>query len=319
MGRYHRPDSLDKSLSTGTSSSARRQQAKGPPTIRFEMPFAVWCTTCDPEAIIGQGVRFNAQKTKVGTYHTTPIWSFTMKHGACSGIIEIRTDPAIGDYVVEKGGRKRDYGPEVGLAELGVERERKDGGDPFAGVEGRTEMEIKTKTASQIIERLRDDQDRKWEDPWSRNRRLRREFRVEREAAKEKDKEREGIKERFAFGEGVEILDGTEEDGRRARHVEFGEDKADKRRDVEISKARGLFDSRKSTGSKSDLQRRIQNNTRSSIDPFLSAGQSSAAKIVGLKRKRPENEQMVKEQEFISSNTTKLQEKPLNLVDYESD
>ena len=28
--------------------------------MRFELPFAVWCQHCKPEAIVGQGVRFNA-------------------------------------------------------------------------------------------------------------------------------------------------------------------------------------------------------------------------------------------------------------------
>lgn len=41
------------------------------------------------------GVRYNAQKKKVGKYLSTPIWSFGMKCHLCSGWIEIHTDPKV--------------------------------------------------------------------------------------------------------------------------------------------------------------------------------------------------------------------------------
>ena len=40
-------------------------------TIRFEMPFNVRCGAC--EHMIAKGVRFNAEKRKVGNYYSTPI------------------------------------------------------------------------------------------------------------------------------------------------------------------------------------------------------------------------------------------------------
>ena len=51
------------------------------PTVRFEMPFDVGCSQCD--ATIGKGVRFNAAKTAVGTYHSTTVWAFEMKTAGC--------------------------------------------------------------------------------------------------------------------------------------------------------------------------------------------------------------------------------------------
>ncbi|RHZ47689.1 uncharacterized protein CDV56_100019, partial [Aspergillus thermomutatus] len=101
MGRYVPPD--QEGLTTGNKlagkhplgARARHLRTSGALVVRFEMPFAVWCTTCKPhETLIGQGVRFNAEKKKVGNYYSTPIYSFRMKHGACGGWIEIRTDPA---------------------------------------------------------------------------------------------------------------------------------------------------------------------------------------------------------------------------------
>lgn len=49
-------------------------------TIRFELPFAIWCTSCRHPTLIAQGVRFNAEKSRVGSYHSTPILRFTFTH-----------------------------------------------------------------------------------------------------------------------------------------------------------------------------------------------------------------------------------------------
>ncbi|CRK48657.1 hypothetical protein BN1723_020625, partial [Verticillium longisporum] len=91
MGRYVPPD-LEGTVS-GNALHAKlppgRSAAKpGVQTVRFEMPFAIWCSTCPKPTIIGQGVRFNAEKRRTGAYHSTPIWTFRMRHAACGGTIE---------------------------------------------------------------------------------------------------------------------------------------------------------------------------------------------------------------------------------------
>jgi hypothetical protein len=58
---------------------------------RFELPFNIWCTGCDNH--IGQGVRYNAEKKKIGNYYSTPILQFRMKCHLCDNWIEIHTDP----------------------------------------------------------------------------------------------------------------------------------------------------------------------------------------------------------------------------------
>jgi len=73
-------------------------------TIRFEMPFHVTCGACGH--MIAKGVRFNAEKKKIGMYHTTPIWSFTMRSACCSQEIEVQTDPAKTEYNVTKGAER---------------------------------------------------------------------------------------------------------------------------------------------------------------------------------------------------------------------
>lgn len=53
------------------------------------------------------GVRYNAQKTKVGMYHSTPIYKFTMPCHLCAGTIVIQTDPQNFDYVILEGARRK--------------------------------------------------------------------------------------------------------------------------------------------------------------------------------------------------------------------
>lgn len=41
------------------------------------------------------GVRYNAEKKKIGSYYSTPIYSFRCKCHLCSGWFEIHTDPKV--------------------------------------------------------------------------------------------------------------------------------------------------------------------------------------------------------------------------------
>ncbi|KAF2766659.1 DUF572-domain-containing protein, partial [Teratosphaeria nubilosa] len=140
----------------------------GKQTVRFEMPYAVWCHGCKPYAIIGQGVRFNAEKKKVGYYYSTPIWSFRMQHPACGQFIEIRTDPKKTAYVVHEGGKARDYGEDkVKEGEDGVpiltaaEREARRQ-DAFAELEGKADEKAQAKENTRRIEELYQSRERDW-------------------------------------------------------------------------------------------------------------------------------------------------------------
>lgn len=88
--------------------------------IRFEMPYNIWCEGCNNH--IGMGVRYavfkcvefsellneytqdfkishyfryNAEKSKVGMYYTTPVYKFRMKCHLCSSHFEMQTDPGV--------------------------------------------------------------------------------------------------------------------------------------------------------------------------------------------------------------------------------
>ena len=57
------------------------------------MPYDIWCGGCGIH--IAQSVRYNAEKSKVGMYYTTPIWKFRMRCHLCPQYFEIKTDPAV--------------------------------------------------------------------------------------------------------------------------------------------------------------------------------------------------------------------------------
>jgi coiled-coil domain-containing protein 130 len=243
------------------------------------MPFAVWCHTCQPHAIIGQGVRFNAEKKKVGYYYSTPIWQFRMKHAACSGTVEIRTDPKETRYVVTEGGKARDYGDadkvregEGGLPILTEEEREKRRTDAFAALEGKAEEKRVVEEGKKRIEELYRGRQRDWGDTWSANRRARESFRRERKIRKREDDKAEEIKNRI--GTGIDLLPESEADDRRAKLVDFGGSQsvdAGSKTLFSDSKA-GTTTTKTSkvlTQNRADaLRKQLLNNTRAAVNPF---------------------------------------------------
>lgn len=109
---YYPPDydprkgGLNKFLGTHALRERARKIHMGILIIRFEMPFNIWCNGCGNH--IGMGVRYNAEKKKVGEYITTPIWSFRMKCHLCTNYIEIKTEPKTSEYIIVSGARRQE-------------------------------------------------------------------------------------------------------------------------------------------------------------------------------------------------------------------
>ncbi|PWW80810.1 hypothetical protein C7212DRAFT_274183 [Tuber magnatum] len=293
MGRYVPPD--QEGIYTGN-----QLHKKKPPgihgntqTVRFEMPFGIFCLTCDGH--IAQGVRFNAEKKKIGKYHTTPIYSFRMRHVSCSGWIEVQTDPKNTRYVVTEGGKKKGGDEEEGEGAAGAVvgeiriRDPNMPDDPFAAVEKKVADKAGVKKSTERIEELRGLSDRQWLDPYEHSRKMRRVFREKRKELQAKDAASEAIRDRAGLH--IELLDEIPEDKIRAQLVEFGPDHGDK---VEEARTKPLFadaaaaaqDSAKKSAKKDaagktraqlaaeaareKLQSEIRRNTRTRVDPFLS-------------------------------------------------
>jgi coiled-coil domain-containing protein 130 len=312
MGRYYPPDAENPpTFNAGKHPlGARAHKAKaGILVVRFELPFAVWCTTCQPEAIIGQGVRFNAEKSHVGNFHSTKIWNFRIKHSACGGFLDIRTDPEHTEYVVASGGRRRDYGPDDPLndGELAFltpeERERRRD-DAFAALEAKVADKKFLDDKRQRLADLQAQQDKTWADPYTMNQKLRKTFREGRKERERVVAEKKDLQDRFGLD--MEIADTQEGDAIRAVMVDFKpKDRLDdlvgapmlpeKTVNVGVYRPRSRSPSGrkllrrevKREEAKRDITQRFANNFRAKIDPFGSNYVKPPKPVLPfLKRKR---------------------------------
>ncbi|KAI1387663.1 DUF455 domain protein [Hypoxylon trugodes] len=329
MGRYVPPDV--EGTTTGNKLHKKRPPGisqSGEQTIRFEMPFAVWCTHCPQPTIIGQGVRFNAIKKRVGSYHSTPIFSFRMRHASCGGTLEIRTDPANTTYVVVEGGRKRDVDDKLaatymtgGVEPILTDKEREDlRTNAFAKLEKTIADRRVVEEGKVRIDELADESARKWEDPYERNRKLRAAFRVGRQERERDEARTVDLKDRMSLG--IELLAASEEDARRAALVDFGPSSdggqgqmgrkalakplfatgangsngGDSKDDGKKTKNKRLKSEIAAAQTRDSLVSEIMDNTRVSQDPFLALDRGNgettkgSSRILGIKRKRPEQE-----------------------------
>jgi coiled-coil domain-containing protein 130 len=101
----HKHGSLNKFQKSHPLGHRARNIKEGILTIRFEMPFKVFCTGCNE--VIAKGVRFNAEKKCVGMYFSTKILEFKMKCCFCPTIFRIQTNPKDCEYNVIEGLKKK--------------------------------------------------------------------------------------------------------------------------------------------------------------------------------------------------------------------
>ncbi|KAI6184136.1 hypothetical protein M3Y97_00564000 [Aphelenchoides bicaudatus] len=191
---YYPPDfnyKKHKSLNSYHGTHALRERARkikeGILIIRFEMPFNVWCEKCKNH--VGMGVRYNAEKKKIGMYYTTPLYEFKMKCHLCDNHYIIRTDPKNFDYELVEGLRRQErrFDP-AELDNLGaVDRNlsQRLAGDAMLKAEHQKEDKTRAEGDEEQIERLTRIQSR-MKDAYGANCALRRTFRAERKDLNEK-------------------------------------------------------------------------------------------------------------------------------------
>eukprot|EP00897_Mesotaenium_endlicherianum_P003309 jgi/Mesen1/3005/ME000177S02276 len=178
--------------------------------IRFEMPFNVWCLGC--QAMIGKGVRFNAEKKAVGNYFSTKIWSFKMKSACCQHEIEIQTDPKNCAYIV----KEETYdAAEAETVLLPDQDDRQKLADPFYKLEHAGEDAARARQVAPRLTRLKDSTDARHADNYDRNRILRAQLRAQKRRVAEEEAEarRRGL--------GIRLLPESQEDAAAASRVDF--------------------------------------------------------------------------------------------------
>ena len=206
MGRYRPYDSDPRQESfnarTGTHALGKRARKldQGILIVRFELPFNVWCEGC--QGHIGQGVRFNAEKERVGEYYSTPIYSFKCKTACCQNFMVIETDPKHTRYVVKSGARQQnsDWDPESNGG-FAIHDDGKPGSsssappDAFASLEKSVIDRAQAKTRASRIEELQEAATSRAADPYTLNAAVRSQFRAgrrERQAVARRDDELRG-------------------------------------------------------------------------------------------------------------------------------
>ncbi|KAG1735791.1 DUF572-domain-containing protein [Suillus lakei] len=248
-----------------------RKLDKGILITRFELPFNIWCGTCNNH--IGMGVRYNAEKKKVGAYYSTPIYSFRCKCHLCDGWFEIQTDPKNTRYVVVSGARQKDedWNPEENGGFAIHDTEGKAGpADPLAALEKTTEAQNHvTKVQIPRIEALQGVSDRYNNDPYALSSMVRKRFRAEKKIEAQKRADDDMLKDKYGLPEELKLIEDDAEVKHQARdewakaRMKYEAERNSKRPRLSIPSSFGSR-SRPTLDPVSSLRARILDNTRRS-------------------------------------------------------
>uniref|UniRef100_A0A0K8TN92 Putative c2c2-type zn-finger protein n=1 Tax=Tabanus bromius TaxID=304241 RepID=A0A0K8TN92_TABBR len=215
--KYYPPDydpkkgGLNKFLGTHALRERARKIHLGIIIIRFEMPYNIWCEGCKNH--IGMGVRYNAEKTKIGMYYSTPIYQFRMKCHLCDNHFEIKTDPGNLDYIIVSGARRQENRWDPTQNEQIVpetkEIQKKLFDDPMFKLEHQVKDVKAAEEAKPGIERLYQRNDI-WKDDYDANCRLRDAFRTSKKEFKLSQERDNELLARTSLD--IKLLPETEED-----------------------------------------------------------------------------------------------------------
>ncbi|KAF9523547.1 DUF572-domain-containing protein, partial [Crepidotus variabilis] len=219
FNKYYPPDyepsqgSLNKARGKHALGDRARKIDQGILITRFELPFNVWCGTCNNH--IGMGVRYNAEKKKIGNYYSTPIYSFRCKCHLCDGWFEIQTDPKNTRYVVVSGARQKDedWDPEEngGFAVHDTDKDPTAALDPLATLEKTTDAKRLVETVQKPrIESLHSVSEHFNSDPYSLSLKARRKFREEKKIELRKRGLDNELKGRYGLPKNLSLLEDDE-------------------------------------------------------------------------------------------------------------
>ncbi|XP_052394152.1 probable splicing factor YJU2B [Carassius gibelio] len=227
VNKYYPPDfdpakhgSINGYYKTHPLRERARKLSQGILIIRFEMPYNIWCDGCKNH--IGMGVRYNAEKKKVGNYYTTPIYRFRMKCHLCVNYIEMQTDPATCDYVIVSGAQRKEERWDMAeneqiLTTEHSEKEKLETDAMFKLDHGGKDKE-KLRAAIPSLNELQEQQSG-WKDDFQLNSVLRRKFRSEKKVMTEEEEKDNAV--RLRTGLSIPLLPEREEDKKLAALLTF--------------------------------------------------------------------------------------------------
>lgn len=250
MNKYYPPDwtpahgSLDRYHGQHPLRERARKLSQGILIIRFEMPYNIWCGGCGNH--IGMGVRYNAEKKKVGNYYTTPIYRFRMKCHLCDNHFEIETDPKNCDYVIVSGARRKEERWEPSATETVELTDREDAKkmatDPMFKLEHGVKDEQKSKAVQPTLGQLQEVQS-VWKDDYAANQLLRKKFREQKHELKAQKVKDNALKEKGSLD--VALVPERLEDIELAKKIQYhgeGFDGHRRKRRFEVN-SRPMFNS----------------------------------------------------------------------------
>jgi len=291
FNKYYPPDFFDNVEKNGSLNAYRGKHALGDRArkldqgiliTRFELPFNIWCGTCNNH--IGMGVRYNAEKKKIGAYYSTPIFSFRCKCHLCDGWFEIHTDPKNTRYVVVSGARQKDedWNPEEngGYAVHDTEAHAVPV-DPLASLEKTTDVQKGLVKAHDRLEELQEVSEHYNSDPFSLSSKVRKRFREEKKVEKAKKQVDDGIKDRYGLPETLSLIedddkaaqDAREQWARGRRELELRESSKRRKLAVEITTFPSASSSRRPSKRANpnpiaSLRARVLENSARQSNPF---------------------------------------------------
>ncbi|KNZ72101.1 Coiled-coil domain-containing protein, partial [Termitomyces sp. J132] len=304
--RYYPPDydpshgSLNSYRGKHALGDRARKIDQGILITRFELPFNIWCGTCNNH--IGMGVRYNAEKKKIGNYYSTPIYSFRCKCHLCDGWFEIQTDPKNTRYVVVSGAKQKneDWNPEEngGFAIHGAyeilcpdTEETTVAADPLATLEKTTDAQNHLRRVeAPRLESLQTLSENYNADPYTLSSKVRKRFREIKKVEQQKQKADDHIRNRYGLPATLRLLEEDEASIKEAKEEwdrgqrELATRVSNKRRRlavdiVSIQSSSSSPSTVKTQSSKhiDSLRARILENTARRTDPFgrFTSGTSS--------------------------------------------
>ncbi|XP_040271006.1 coiled-coil domain-containing protein 130 [Bufo bufo] len=225
--KYYPPDfdpakhgSLNRYKNSHPLRERARKLSQGILIIRFEMPYNIWCDGCKNH--IGMGVRYNAEKKKVGNYYTTPIYRFRMKCHLCVNYIEMQTDPASCDYVIVSGAQRKEERWDMAENEqiLTTEHEEKQKleTDSMFRLEHGVKDKEKLQRAAPSLSELQEAQSA-WRDDFAINSLLRSKFREEKKQILEEEERDQALLKKTSLE--LKLLPEAEEDKKLAALLKY--------------------------------------------------------------------------------------------------
>ncbi|CAH1775350.1 unnamed protein product [Owenia fusiformis] len=256
---------------------ARKLKSQGILIIRFEMPYNIWCGGCNSH--IGMGVRYNAEKSKVGNYYSTPIYKFRMKCHLCDNHFEIQTDPANCEYVILSGARRKEQRWDPAENEQIVTEDRnvikKMVNDPMFKLEHGETDKVKHKKSLPNLGELASIQDQ-YRDDYMLNKLARNKFRGEKKALASKELADKVLLAKSSLD--ITLVDETPEDRKLASLIKYSTVKSFDEKQEENRKMiekRPIFGSPISQSSNRSTQKILDTKSRLSktvnitkVDPF---------------------------------------------------